>query len=60
MFIEEPFAMQAYADAGAWLSRSVCEITDETDFKPDAEFFKCRYLCEMQDHCEYYKLTQKR
>lgn len=60
LFIEEPFMEQAYAESKIWLSESVKEITTETDFKPNAEFFKCKHLCEMQDYCEYYKLTQKR
>lgn len=60
LFIEEPFMEQAYAESKTWLSDSVKEITGETDFRPDADFFKCKYLCEMQDYCEYYKLTQKR
>ena len=60
LFIEEPFMEQAYAESKIWLSESIKEITTETDFKPNAEFFKCKHLCEMQDYCEYYKLTQKR
>lgn len=60
VFIEEPFTEQAYAESKLWLKDKVKEITEETDFKPDAEFFKCKHLCEMQDYCEYYKLTQKR
>ena len=60
LFIEEPFENGAYAKSKNWLSDSVREITNETDFRPNAEFFKCRHLCEMQDCCEYYKLTQKR
>lgn len=59
-FIEEPFKEQAYAESKKWLSDKVEEITNETDFRPDIEYFKCRYLCEMQEHCEYYKLSQKR
>lgn len=59
-FIVEPFNVDAYTVSRQWLSNKVAEITAETDFKPNADFFKCRYLCEMQEHCEYYELTQKR
>ena len=59
-FIVEPFSDAAYAASRQWLSDKVAEITRETEFKPNAEFFKCRHLCEMQEHCEYYELTQKR
>ena len=60
LFIEEPFMEQSYEESKMWFSESVKEITNETDFRPDMEFFKCKYLCEMQNHCEYYKLSQKR
>lgn len=56
LLIEEPFQEKAYAESKRWLSDSVAEITKETDFRPDIEYFKCTYLCEMSGHCEYYKL----
>ena len=59
-FIIEPFDAGAYNTAQQWLFEKVTNITKETRFKPNAEFFKCRHLCEMQEHCEYYELTQKR
>lgn len=58
--IEEPFREQAYAESKRWLSDSVAQITAETDFRPDIEYFRCAYLCEMNGHCEYYKLSQKK
>lgn len=60
IFIEEPFMEKAYAESKEWLCTKVKEITSETDFKPNMEFFKCKHLCEMQSHCEYYALSQKR
>lgn len=56
-FIKEPFCNQAYADSKQWFIDKVNEITYETDFKPDVEFFKCKYLCEMQEHCDYFRLS---
>ena len=60
VFIEEPFQEQAYAESKKWLEESVARITAETDFKPDIEYFRCTPLCEMNGHCEYYKLSQKK
>lgn len=60
LLIEEPFMEQAYADSKRWLSDKVGEIARETDFRPDAEYFKCTHLCEMNEFCEYYRLSQKR
>ena len=60
VFIEEPFQEQAYAESKKWLEESVARITAETDFKPDIEYFRCTHLCEMNGHCEFYKLSQKK
>ena len=60
ILIEEPFMEQAYAESKRWLSDKVRQITRETDFRPDAEYFKCTHLCEMNEFCEYYRLSQKR
>lgn len=59
-FIVEPFRQEAYMEATEWLKDSVATIRQETDFNPSIEFFKCAYLCEMQDTCEYYELSKKR
>ena len=60
ILIQEPFQEQAYAESKQWLANKVQEITQETEFKPDIEFFKCTHLCEMRDFCDYYRLSQKR
>ncbi len=60
VFITEPFQEQAYAASQKWLDESVARITAETDFRPDVEYFRCTHLCEMNGHCEYYKLLQKK
>lgn len=58
--IEEPFQEDAYKEAKEWFTSTVSKISMESDFRPSVEFFKCRYLCEMQEHCEYYELSQRR
>lgn len=60
ILIEEPFMERAFSDSKRWLSDKVGEIARETDFRPDAEYFKCTHLCEMNEFCEYYRLSQKR
>lgn len=59
VFIEEPFDQTAYHDASNWFLRRIEDIAVEHDFAPDIEYFKCRYLCEMQDYCEYYRLSRR-
>ncbi len=58
LLIWEPFNKDAYHMAIIWFLEKIEEICAEEDFRPDIEFFKCRYLCEMQDYCEYYKLSK--
>lgn len=57
-FIQEPFQEQAFASSMGWLLLQIKKIQEESDFRPDLEFFKCRYLCEMQDFCEYFSLSR--
>jgi len=60
IFIEESFSEEAYAVSKRWLSEGVEKIENETAFKPNMEFFKCRHLCEMQDFCAYCELSERR
>ena len=57
--IEEPFRKEVFNSTLQWAADRVGEIAVETDFKPIVEYFKCRYLCEMQDYCEYYELSRR-
>jgi len=57
-FIKEPFSQEAYQSALNWFLGKIEEIVVETEFAPDIEFFRCRYLCEMQDYCDYYRLSK--
>lgn len=57
-FIVEPFLPERYEAALKWVSDMVSIIEDEKDFRPNMEYFKCRYLCEMNDQCDYYRLSR--
>ena len=57
LMIKEDFHEDKLEEAKDWVRKSVKTITEEEDFRPDVEFFKCRYLCEMRDYCEYYELA---
>lgn len=54
--IVETYSQEKANDAVSWFVDSVSRITQETDFKPDMDYFKCANLCDMHDHCEYYQL----
>lgn len=57
--IEEPFLEDGCDKAKLWVKDKVDEIATETEFRPNIEYFKCRYLCEMQDYCNYFELTKR-
>ncbi len=58
--IREPFKIEEFHKAEEWLKSSVNAIAKETDFNPNMDYFKCKHLCEMQQYCDYYRLSQKR
>lgn len=57
--IWEPFLDQAFAASQEWLLSRIQAIRNASGFPPSMEFFKCNYLCEMQDHCEYYGMMRR-
>lgn len=59
-FIREEFDGKDFENAKHWFLSTVSEIRNETDFRPSIEYFKCKYLCELNDVCEYYELMNRR
>lgn len=57
--IKEPFDDEAFLHAKSWLKDKVKEISNETEFRPNAEWFKCKYLCDLKDKCEYFDLIMR-
>ena len=39
-----------------WAHDLIHTIRDYEDWKPDIDFFKCRYLCGLNERCDYYDL----
>jgi len=58
LFIEEPFNQEAYENAIDWFLNKIDEIISAQEFRPSIEYFKCQNICEMQDYCEYYKISK--
>lgn len=56
--IVEPFRNEKYQETMNWLVHEVEEIKACSQFYPDLDYFKCRHLCEMRDHCEYLELEK--
>ncbi len=58
VFIAEPFDEAAFESAVEWAQSLICAITDNEDWAPSIEPFKCRYLCDVHEQCEYYQLIK--
>lgn len=53
VFIEEPFNEEEYNKTILWVKSKVEEIAKTTDFYPCLDFFSCKYLCGLSNHCCY-------
>ena len=52
--ITEPFSQADFEETAAWALRTIEEIMCETDWSPREESWKCRYLCDVAEECEYF------
>jgi len=57
--IEEEFDKDKLKEAVSWATGIIEEIAKTEDFSPSLDYFRCQYLCEMRDKCEYYELSQR-
>lgn len=53
--IEEPFDRRVYVQTLDWAKQRAEEIADEEDFKPNMDYFRCKYLCGLHNSCCYYQ-----
>lgn len=52
--IEEDFNDEACEKAKAWAVKIIEEIKETHDFYPYVEFFQCKYLCGLNEECDYW------
>lgn len=57
--IKEPFNELECEKAVSYAKDSVERIRSERDFRPDIDYFKCNFLCDMKDQCEYFELSNR-
>lgn len=56
--IREPFIQEQHDRAIHWLTSKIEEIATEKDFEPNADWFKCTFLCDAHDRCDYFCLMK--
>lgn len=52
-FLEEPFDRAAYERTLDRVRRKIEEIASEEEFRPNIEYFRCKYLCGLHKDCCY-------
>lgn len=57
--IREPFVQEHHERALHWLTSKIEEIAVEKDFDPDIDWFKCTFLCDAHDKCDYFQLMKR-
>jgi len=57
--ISEPFDEEVFAETVNWASETIDKITENDNWHPSIEFWKCRYLCDVHDKCEYYQTNRR-
>lgn len=52
--IREPYDPDAAAETEKWARGVIDEARETVHFYPDLDWFRCNYICDVHDHCEYY------
>ena len=52
--IKERFDMREYEKTLQWAINKSSEIEHNDNWSPTVDFFRCRYLCDVRDTCEYH------
>jgi hypothetical protein len=48
-----PFIQEEFDEAKQWVSDTISQIYDETDYDANQQYFYCNNLCEFRYDCEY-------
>lgn len=57
VFIEEPFEKDKYEEAINWAEHTINEIKQTEEFNPSLDYFKCKFLCGLNDDCDYFSMS---
>lgn len=54
--IQESFSVEALKKAKTWAANTVESIIATDHWSPRMDYYHCKYLCGVQEHCEYYAI----
>lgn len=55
--IKEQFHLEKFEETKLWASNLIKEISNNTDWSPNYDWFKCKYLCDLNKECEYFQIN---
>ena len=53
--IKEPFHKQKFDETCRWAIEKADFIEKNDDWRPNIDYFGCKYLCDVSHECEYYQ-----
>lgn len=56
--IREPFSSTAFLETKKWAGHSIEKIIHANDFRPNMDYYFCKYICDVHDSCEYYAMQK--
>lgn len=54
--IKNPFDEGRVQGTKEWFANTIESISNTEDWRPSIDYFKCKYLCDVHDECEYYQM----
>ena len=57
--ISEPFLKESFESAKAWTLSSIEQIVQNDEWGPDMDYWKCKYLCDVRDQCDYWQMNRQ-
>lgn len=55
-FIVEPFNLDTFNSTKEWALQEIEKITNNGNWRPSLDFWRCNHLCDVCDSCEYKKM----
>lgn len=51
--IQEPFEIKRFYQVEKWVGEQIDSIVTNNKWSADTDYWRCNYLCDVCDHCEY-------
>ena len=58
-WITEPFKTEDFLRTQEWAILAIQTIISNEDWSPDMEYWKCKYICDQHENCDYYLMNER-